>query len=137
MSDPLRGHAGVSAAELADVLGLIADSDITELDITLGSTRLSLRRTAGQAPVGSAMPDAAALESPAVVIPAPLVGIFRLAVQAGDEVEAGQAIGAVEALGLPTPVEAAQPGIVEDVLVADGTPVEYGQPLLVLRRSAS
>jgi biotin carboxyl carrier protein len=35
---------------------------------------------------------------------------------------------------MPTSVEAGQSGIVEALLVQDGSPVEYGQPLLVLRR---
>jgi acetyl-CoA carboxylase biotin carboxyl carrier protein len=55
-------------------------------------------------------------------------------VHAGDEVTAGQAIGAIDSLGIPTNVDAPQAGTVEDVLVGDGSPVEYGQPLLVLRR---
>ena len=40
-----------------------------------------------------------------------------------------------EALGLPTNVDAPHTGTVEDVLVTDGSPVEYGQPLVVLRRT--
>jgi biotin carboxyl carrier protein len=35
---------------------------------------------------------------------------------------------------MPTSVQAVQSGIVETLLVQDGIPVEYGQPLLVLRR---
>jgi biotin carboxyl carrier protein len=44
-------------------------------------------------------------------------------------------IGAIEALGMPTNVDAPQEGTVEDLLVLDGGPVEYGQPLLLLRRA--
>jgi biotin carboxyl carrier protein len=35
---------------------------------------------------------------------------------------------------MPTSVDAPQSGTVEDLLVQDGSPVEYGQPLIVLRR---
>jgi biotin carboxyl carrier protein len=69
-----------------------------------------------------------------LAITSPLVGIFHPAVQAGQQVQTGQSIGAIEALGMPTSVDAPQSGTVEDLLVQDGSPVEYGQPLLILRR---
>ena len=62
------------------------------------------------------------------------MGIFRPSVASGDVLAAGQSIGAIEALGMPTSVDAPQSGTVEDLLVQDGSPVEYGQPLLILRR---
>ena len=71
-----------------------------------------------------------------LAITSPLVGVFRTVLTVGASVEAGEPIGAVEALGLPTTVDAPHSGTVEDVLVTDGSPVEYGQPLLVLRRTA-
>jgi acetyl-CoA carboxylase biotin carboxyl carrier protein len=65
------------------------------------------------------------------------VGIFRSLVQSGETILSGQPIGAIEALGMPTNVDAPEGGIVDDVLVHDGSPVEYGQPLLTLRRGPS
>jgi biotin carboxyl carrier protein len=131
--DPLFERAGISGPELADVLALIAGTDIAELDVSVGGTRLSLKRSAVATP-----PDAAAAapaEKPsALAIASPQVGIFRCAVSAGERVASGQSLGAVEALGMPTSVQAVQSGIVETLLVQDGIPVEYGQPLLVLRR---
>jgi acetyl-CoA carboxylase biotin carboxyl carrier protein len=131
--DPLRERAGVSADELADLLSLISATDITELDVTLGSTRLTLRRPAlvSTTPVRAAEPR----EPRSLAIASPLVGTFRPSVASGDALEAGQSIGAIEALGLPTSVDAPQSGTVEDLLVQDGSPVEYGQPLLILRRA--
>ena len=72
-----------------------------------------------------------------LAIASPLVGIFHPSVSVGGTVESGQPIGAVEALGMPTTVDAPHGGTVEELLVTDGSPVEYGQPLLILRRSAS
>jgi acetyl-CoA carboxylase biotin carboxyl carrier protein len=57
-------------------------------------------------------------------------------VTVGTSVEPGQPIGAIEALGMPTSVDAPQSGTVEELLVQDGTAVEYGQPLLIVRRAA-
>jgi acetyl-CoA carboxylase biotin carboxyl carrier protein len=137
MSDPLLDQTGVSAEQLAQVLQLVAGTDIAELDISNGTTRLSLRRP----PVAVAAVPEREVSPPAeplsLAIASPLVGIFHPAVSAGDMVQPGQSIGAIEALGMPTSVDAPQSGTVEDLLVQDGSPVEYGQPLLVLRRPAN
>lgn len=69
---------------------------------------------------------------------APLVGTFYHApkpgeppfVRPGDTVEAGQQVGILEAMKLMNPIEAEQPGVVAEILVPDGTGVEYGQPLI-------
>lgn len=50
----------------------------------------------------------------------------------GDLVVAGQQVGIVEAMKLMVPVEADRTGWVLEVLVANGAPVEHGQPLLLL-----
>jgi len=135
MTDSLRECTGVSGVELSEVLNLIAGTDISELDVTVGATRLSLRRPAIVAATMSAAAKPAA-EPHSLAITSPLVGIFHASVTTGDSVQPGQSIGAVEALGMPTSVDAPQPGTVEELLVHDGSPVEYGQPLLILRRSA-
>jgi acetyl-CoA carboxylase biotin carboxyl carrier protein len=92
----------------------------------------------GDTPAGP-VPDAAAED--AVVISAPMVGTFYRApepgappyVEVGDMVEPGQQIGIIEAMKLMNPILAEQAGRVGEILVGDGTPVEYGQPLIVLR----
>jgi acetyl/propionyl-CoA carboxylase alpha subunit len=133
--DPLLEAAGISGDQLTDVLGLLAGSDITELDVTLGSTRLSLRRAATSATMSSPPKVMVSQEPSVMAIASPLVGIFRPSVSIGDHVVPGQSIGAIEALGMPTSVDAPQSGTVEELLVHDGSPVEYGEPLLILRRS--
>jgi len=134
VTDALADSSGVSGSQLAQLLEMVVGSDISELDVTIGSTRLSLRRPAVIAATAGAAP-APAVEPHSLAITSPLVGIFHASVATGDNVQPGQAIGAVEALGMPTTVEAPQPGTVEELLVHDGSPVEYGQPLLILRRA--
>jgi biotin carboxyl carrier protein len=134
--DPLLDRAGLSADELAQVLDLVSGSDIAELDVTIGLTRLTLRRP----PTLSLSTDEADVPAPTVeplslAITSPLVGIFRPSVTTGELVQPGQAIGAIEALGMPTSVDAPQSGTVEELLVPDGSAVEYGQALLILRRA--
>ncbi|NIH88277.1 acetyl-CoA carboxylase biotin carboxyl carrier protein [Amycolatopsis granulosa] len=75
-----------------------------------------------------------------VVVRAPLVGTFFTAPQPGapafvapgDAVEKGQTLAIVEAMKLMNPVLAECTGTVVDVLVGNGEPVEFDQPLVVL-----
>lgn len=72
-------------------------------------------------------------------IPAPGVGTFHQSpapgaapfVQVGDDVKVGRQVGILEVMKLMIPVTADRPGRVVELLVPDGTPVEYGQPLIV------
>jgi biotin carboxyl carrier protein len=132
VSDALAECSGVSEAELAEVLALVAGTDIVELELAFGASRLTLRRPplVARDPVAATVPQ----DVLSLAIASPLVGVFHPSVHAGDDVAAGQVIGAIDAMGIPTSVDAPQAGTVEDMLVADGSPVEYGQPLLVLRR---
>jgi acetyl-CoA carboxylase biotin carboxyl carrier protein len=87
------------------------------------------------APVPETAPDPDAHE-----VRAPMVGTFYRApgpgeapfVSEGAIVEPGQQIGILEAMKLMNPVEADRRGRVTEILVTDGTPVEYDQRLLVL-----
>ena len=69
------------------------------------------------------------------LVAAPLVGVFRHVkpvVGLGAKVKAGQKIGLIEAMKLINDVVAPNDGVVSDVLIEDGLPVEYGQTLFVL-----
>lgn len=140
--DPLSAHLGVGAEDVQALLGMATGTDITELDVTVNGVHLRLRRpplvpSPEDTPRDSATDLArdALVESAPLAITSPMVGLFRAAVTAGEAVQTGQSIGRIEVLGMPTSVEAPQSGTVDDVLVLDGSPVEYGQPLLTLRRA--
>jgi acetyl-CoA carboxylase biotin carboxyl carrier protein len=76
----------------------------------------------------------------AIRIVAPMVGTFYRApepgavpfVEAGDTVTVGQQVGILEAMKLMNAITADQGGVVTAILVGDGEPVEYGQPLVRL-----
>ncbi|MGH2352982.1 MAG: acetyl-CoA carboxylase biotin carboxyl carrier protein [Chloroflexota bacterium] len=55
----------------------------------------------------------------------------------GDHVEVGQALGVIETLGIATDVEASASGIIQEFLVDDGQPVEYGQALAIIASAAA
>ncbi|MGX9226519.1 acetyl-CoA carboxylase biotin carboxyl carrier protein [Streptomyces albus] len=52
--------------------------------------------------------------------------------QPGDHVEEGQQLGIIEAMKLMNPLAATRAGRVVEVLVGDGEPVEYGEPLVLI-----
>jgi acetyl-CoA carboxylase biotin carboxyl carrier protein len=63
---------------------------------------------------------------------APMVGIFHVVdgiAKVGSSIESGQVVGAIESMKLLNDVISNISGSVADVMVEDGTPVEYGQPL--------
>ena len=68
-------------------------------------------------------------------VAAPMMGIVTLTVEEGDEVEAGQQIGTMEAMKMESSISAPHSGTVERLAVSSGTNVEPGDLLLVLRNS--
>jgi acetyl-CoA carboxylase biotin carboxyl carrier protein len=86
-------------------------------------------------------PDAPPAQLPAGhTVVAPMVGTFYAAaspkdpafVQEGDEVRAGDSIGIIEAMKMMNEIETEVAGRVAKILVKNGQPVEYGQPLMVV-----
>ena len=97
--------------------------------------------TAPPAP-GSAAPAAPAAEEEALhAVKSPIVGTFYEApspgsppfVKVGDHVNLGQVLCIVEAMKLMNEIEADAAGEIVKVLVSNGQPVEYGQPLFAIR----
>jgi acetyl-CoA carboxylase biotin carboxyl carrier protein len=94
------------------------------------------RGAAGAAPIAAAAP-AAAPRSTEHTVPAPMVGTFYSApapgakafVQIGDEVKVGEVLCIIEAMKMMNQIESDRAGRVTSVLVQNGDPVEFGQPL--------
>jgi acetyl-CoA carboxylase biotin carboxyl carrier protein len=94
------------------------------------------------APLAAAGPAAAA--TPPVpeghVIKSPMVGTFYRSsspgaaafVELGQEVKEGQTLCIIEAMKLLNEIESDKAGVVKQVLVENGQPVEYGQPLFII-----
>lgn len=74
------------------------------------------------------------------IVKSPLVGTFYVApsedaepyVRVGDTVKKGQTLAIVEAMKLMNEIESDYDGVVTEVLVQNGEPVEYGQPLFCI-----
>jgi acetyl-CoA carboxylase biotin carboxyl carrier protein len=92
------------------------------------------------APSAPAAPAAAAADDKAHVVTSPFVGTFYRKpnpdspnyVNLNDKVDKGQVLCIVEAMKLMNEIEADAAGTIVGILVEDGAPVEYGQPLFKL-----
>jgi acetyl-CoA carboxylase biotin carboxyl carrier protein len=106
----------------------------------LGQAPPNAPQTAPQAGSGPAQPSTPAVADEHV-IKSPIVGTFYAGpspdagpfVRVGDFVEAGQTVCIIEAMKLMNEIEADIGGEVARVLVENGQPVEYGEPLFALR----
>ena len=93
------------------------------------------------APAAPATPPAAEPDESGFVQKAPIVGTFYKApspeadpfVQVGDTIQKGDVICIIEAMKLMNEIEAESGGIVEKVLVQNAEPVEYDQPLFIIK----
>lgn len=134
--------------------------DVSELELEKDGERVMLRRTMTAAPVvaaapqavapspsaGAAPPPSANEDTPAdpnvEVVTSPFVGTFYRAsspgakpfVDVGHRIELGQVLCIVEAMKLMNEIESDVKGTIEAILVENGKPVEYGDPLFHVRK---
>lgn len=143
--------------KIKKLIELLEESNIEELEISEGeeSVRISRgSRNAVAAPIQTYVqpaPAAAPVAAPAPVaeapaaptghqVKSPMVGTFYAAsspgsdpfVKVGQSVKAGDVICIVEAMKMMNQIEADKAGVIEAILVSDGEPVEYDQPLVVI-----
>jgi acetyl-CoA carboxylase biotin carboxyl carrier protein len=147
--------------KLKKLIDLVQESGIAELEITEGEEKVKIVK-GGEAtvtPIGpSAAPAAASAPSAAVpasapvapvpadlvaeghVLKAPMVGTFyrsaspeaKAFVEVGQSVKTGETVCIIEAMKLMNEIEADATGIVKAILVENGQPVEFGQPLFII-----
>jgi len=133
---------------------LLNETGLTEIEVQNGTQRVRVSRgaTAIAAPAAAAAPMAAARPAAAVeasevnfnnhpgAILSPMVGTAyrspepgaRPFVDVGDNVKIGQTLLIVEAMKTMNSIPATKAGKVTHVLIEDGMPVEFGQPLVVV-----
>ncbi|MDR5907317.1 acetyl-CoA carboxylase biotin carboxyl carrier protein [Franzmannia qiaohouensis] len=92
------------------------------------------------APAASAEESSAPAQHSGHAVASPMVGTFYRAsapgakpfVEVGQSVKKGDAICIVEAMKMMNQIEADQDGVIEAILVEDGEPVEFDQPMLII-----
>src|SRR3569833_1324084 len=146
--------------KLKTLIDLVAESDIAELEVTEGESKVRIVKSSGApqnqvvmmqpqsapqtmaAPVaapGSAAPAAPA-EPEGHVVKSPMVGTFYRAsapgnppfVEIGSSVKAGDTLCIIEAMKLLNEIDADASGVIKQILVENGQPVEFGQPLFII-----
>ena len=132
--------------------GLLPELGLSEIEVSIGETRIRLARTPPPAALAAPSPAvvtaatpppahvADALSFTGVTIEAPMVGTFFRAssptaepyVREGDVVKEGQILCIIEAMKLMNEIETRAGGRIVKILVDNGHAVEYGQPLFLI-----
>jgi acetyl-CoA carboxylase biotin carboxyl carrier protein len=145
--------------KLKTLIDLVADSDIAELEVTEGESKVKIVKSSTaanqvvmmQQPMNAAPQAAAPALAPAVapatpaeptghIVKSPMVGTFYRSsapgsapfVEVGTAVKLGDTICIIEAMKLLNEIDADAAGVITQILVENGQPVEYGQPLFVI-----
>ena len=142
--------------KLKKIIDLVEASGIAELEITEGEEKVRIAKSiAGapmmmhapqmmHAPAPAAAPIVAAPVEDAVpeghIVRSPMVGTFYRApapgsknfAEVGQSVNAGDTLCIIEAMKLLNEIESDQGGVIKAILVENGQPVEYGEPLFVI-----
>jgi acetyl-CoA carboxylase biotin carboxyl carrier protein len=148
--------------KLKTLIDLVAESDISELEVTEGEGKVRIVKASAQQPqqvmyMPQSMPQgnyshAPAQHAPAPVAPlveeapaghiikSPMVGTFYRSsapgspafVEVGSSVKEGETLCLIEAMKLLNEIESDFSGVVKQILVENGQPVEFGQPLFVI-----
>jgi len=140
--------------ELKEMVGLMKDNDLVELEIEKDGERIRLKKDTGQILHHIAQPTAIAypavqedkLQAPSPkaeasdklhVVRSPMVGTFYAApapdqdpyVTKGKKVAQGDVLCIIEAMKLMNEIKSDVSGTIVEILVENGTPVEFDQPL--------
>ncbi|MEX0959143.1 MAG: acetyl-CoA carboxylase biotin carboxyl carrier protein [Burkholderiales bacterium] len=145
--------------KLKKLIDLVQESGIAELEITEGEEKVRISRSGSSVQAASNLPQLAApVASPPVAaeaapaapgapaepeghtVKSPMVGTFyrspspgaNVFVEVGQTVNAGDTLCIIEAMKLLNEIEADVGGTVKAILVENGQPVEYGQPLFLI-----
>jgi acetyl-CoA carboxylase biotin carboxyl carrier protein len=147
--------------KLKTLIDLVAESDIAELEVTEGESKVRIVKSSalpqnqmvmmqpqGMQPQYHSAPAApAAAPAPAVaaeptghIVKSPMVGTFYRSsapgsaayVEVGAVVKEGDTLCIIEAMKLLNEIDADKSGTITQILVENGQPVEFGQPLFVI-----
>ena len=147
----------IDARLVRRLAAILNDTGLTEIEVERGDLRIKVARNVGVAaapavyaapaptPVAATAP-AAAPAAPAAaqhegdVVNSPMVGTVYLQaepgappfVRVGDMVSEGQTLLIIEAMKTMNPIPAPRAGRIVELLVGDGQPVEFGEPLAVI-----
>jgi acetyl-CoA carboxylase biotin carboxyl carrier protein len=136
--------------EIKEMINLMNENDLTELELERDGVKIKLKKKAGQIEQVTSFPQSLLSKtntkekgkqreeaSQLIAIKSPMVGTFYRAsspestpfVDIGSDIEPGQVICIVEAMKLMNEIKAELRGKIKEILVENGSPVEFGQVL--------
>jgi acetyl-CoA carboxylase biotin carboxyl carrier protein len=134
------GRSVFDADVLRELLCRLETTDVGELNIVSGTSRVYVRRAIGQHPTGDPPLIGQAKVRHGVPVIAPLTGVYYSRpeptsapfVSPGDRVEAGQIVAVIETMKLFNEVSTEVSGEVASVVVQDGDLIETGQAIMFI-----
>lgn len=146
--------------KLKKLIDLVQESDIAELEVTEGEEKVRIAKHlhsgAPSTPAAYYSPQPQTMPSPVVaastvsvtataepqghIVKSPMVGSFYRAtspgatplVEIGKTVKKGDTLCVIEAMKLMNEIESDADGVITAILVENGDPVEYGEPMFVI-----
>ena len=148
--------------KLKTLIDLVAESDIAELEVTEGESKVRIVKSSAipqnqmmmmqpqgmqqqhyaqsQAPAPAAPVPAVVAEPTGHIVKSPMVGTFYRSsspgsaafVEVGSTIKEGETLCIIEAMKLLNEIDSDVSGVVTKILVENGQPVEFGQPLFVI-----
>jgi acetyl-CoA carboxylase biotin carboxyl carrier protein len=144
---------GIDAEAIRALSDLLSETGLTEIEVEQNGARIRVARAGAMAQLASfpAAPAIAPSAAPAAApqtasgpqagaVASPMVGTVYTAsepgkpafVKVGQQVKEGETLFIVEAMKTMNPIPAPRAGVVKEICVENGSPVEFGQTLLVL-----
>ena len=130
---------------IQELVGYLKEFGLTEIEYSDGTTKVKVSKSSNVSVTSSAQPKSLGRdkvdEKNGNYVTSPIVGTAYLAaepggkkfVENGQKIKKGQTIMIVEAMKTMNHVPSTQDGVVDKVLVKDGEPVEFGQPLISIK----
>jgi acetyl-CoA carboxylase biotin carboxyl carrier protein len=149
----------MTADEIRELIRMAAEEGVAELEVQRGENRVLIRRYVASAETVVVPPPVAASAAPAptftppeksegatadpnlALVKSPIVGTFYESpspgappfVRVGERIQPGKVLCIIESMKLMNEIEAEIAGILENKLVQNGQPVEYGEALFAIR----
>jgi len=138
--------------EIRKLIDLLKETDITEIQVERDGVKLKIKRerfmrsfeiesqNVKQAGALAEAKEEAEDTQRLITITSPIVGVFHRSpapeappfVEAGSTVKKGQVLCIVEAMKLMNEIESDADGVISKILIENGQPVEYGEPLFLI-----
>jgi acetyl-CoA carboxylase biotin carboxyl carrier protein len=142
-------NPGIDAEAIRALSDLLTETGLTEIEIEQNGARIRVARAGAVTAIAAAPVSAAPAPVPAAppaagpqagAVTSPMVGTVYTAsepgkpplVKVGQQIKEGETLFIVEAMKTMNPIPAPRSGTVKEICVENGTPVEFGQTLLIL-----